>query len=97
MGRTHAMRIQRRLTVLLLAFFVASATARQTAIWSYDRLCKEADVIVIASAQGTAASDDQPPDGRWKAALVGQRTTFSVISTLKGHVDDGPITVVHFN
>lgn len=90
------MRNHHRFTVLAFAFFVASATARQIASWSYDRLFKEADVIVIASAQGTTASDDLPPDGRWKSALVGQRTTFSVINTLKGHVDDGPITVVHF-
>jgi hypothetical protein len=42
------------------------------------------------------ASDDVSSDERWKASLVGQRTTFSVIHTLKGKVDDGPITVLHF-
>ena len=89
------MRICYGLTVLL-ALFVSSAAARQIENWPYDRLFKEADVIVIASAQGTVASDDQASDERWKASLVGQRTTFSVINTLKGHVDDGPITVLHF-
>src|SRR4051812_13424996 len=95
MRRRHAMRICHGLAVLM-ALFVASAAARPIENWPYDRLFKEADVIVIASAQGTVASDDQASDERWKASLVGQRTTFSVINTLKGHVDDGPITVLHF-
>lgn len=89
------MRICYGLTILL-TLFVAPAVARQIENWPYDRLFKEADVIVIASAQGTEASDDQASDERWKASLVGQHTTFALINTLKGHVDDGPITVLHF-
>ena len=81
---------------VLMALFVASATARQIENWPYERLFKEADVIVIASAQGTVESDDKAADERWKASLIGQHTSFAVINTLKGQVDNGPIKVLHF-
>jgi hypothetical protein len=90
------MRILYAITVLVSALLVASASAEQIENWSYDRLFKEADVIVIASVQGTVASDDKASDERWKASLIGLRTTFSVINTLKGRLDDGPLTVLHF-
>ncbi len=57
---------------------------------------KEADVIVIASAQGTVQSEDKASDERWKANLIGQHTTFLVIKAMKGQLDDGPLTVLHF-
>ena len=90
------MRIRYGVIVLFFALFVAAATARQIENWPYERLFKEADLVVIASAQGTVASDDKASDERWKASLIGQHTTFSVINTLKGQVDNGPITVLHF-
>lgn len=90
------MRIRYGLITLVVALFVASAAARQIENWSYDRLFKEADVIVIASAQGTVQSEDKASDERWKASLIGQHTTFSVVQTLKGQLDDGPLTVLHF-
>lgn len=84
------------LITLVLSLFVASAAARQIEAWSYDRLFKEADLIVIASAQGTVPSEDQAPDERWGPSLIGQHTTFAVLQTLKGQVNDGPLTVLHF-
>ncbi|HLL90580.1 MAG TPA: hypothetical protein VK324_14865 [Tepidisphaeraceae bacterium] len=81
---------------MALAAFAASAAGRAVEHWPYDRLFEEADVVVIAAAQETAASDDAAPDGRWRESLVGQRTTFAVIKPLKGQLDDGPVTVVHF-
>ena len=84
------------MTLLLPALFVGSAAGRQIEDWSYDRLFKEADLVVIASAQETADSDDPAPDDRWKTRLVGQRTTFSVITTLKGQHEDSEMTVQHF-
>jgi hypothetical protein len=83
-------------SLLVLLLLVPSTPARQVEIWDYDRLFKEADVVVIASAQGTADSSDEPPVGRWKANLIGQRTTFTVLATLKGRVGDGPLAVRHF-
>jgi len=81
--------------IILLAF-VASASARQIEIWSYDRLFKEADLVLIASAQATVETDDHTKDDRWKRSLVGQKTTFTVQSVLKGQVDDGSVAVIHF-
>lgn len=90
------MRILCATVILVSALLVTSAAGRAIESWSYDRLFKEADVIVIASAQGTVASDDKPSADRWTESLTGQRTTFSVINTLKGDAGDGPFTVVHF-
>lgn len=81
---------------LFLTLFVASADARRIENWSYERLFKEADVVVIAQAKGTVASDDRAADERWNANLIGQRTSFSVINALKGQVEKDSITVVHF-
>jgi hypothetical protein len=83
--------------VLLTAFlFAGSVRARKIETWSYDRLFREADIVVIASAQATVRSDDPAPDGTWKTSLVGQRTTFAIITKLKGKDDAGNITVRHF-
>ena len=90
------MRILYGIFLLVSMLLVTSAAARQIENWSYDRLFKEADVIVIASAKGTVQSEDKASDERWKASLIGQRTTFSVIHTLKGQLANGPLTVVHF-
>lgn len=84
------------LTVLLVALFTDSAEARQIEHWPYDRLFQESDVVVLASVQGTVASDDQAADERWKASLIGQRTSFAVIHTLKGRIEKGLLTVLHF-
>lgn len=89
------MRTSLAVTLLIAMEIVPSAAARHVENWAYDRLFKEADVIVIASAQKTVDSDDAAPV-RWKRSLVGQRTTFSVIETLKGTLPGDRITVVHF-
>src|SRR5262245_45262653 len=81
---------------IVFALFVTTAVARQIENWSYERLFKEADIVVIASTKETVASDDRASDPRWKKNLVGQRTSFSVINTLKGEIDKDTLTVVHF-
>jgi len=82
--------------LLIVMNILSSAAAREIESWPYDRLFKEADIVVIAAAQKSIDSDDVPPDGPWKRSLVGQRTNFAVISTLKGKLADGPLTVMHF-
>ena len=89
------MRISLVVTLLIVMEILPSAAARQVEKWPDDRLFKEADVIVIASAQKTVDSDDVAP-ARWNRSLVGQRTTFSVIETLKGTLSGDRITILHF-
>jgi len=86
----------RKSSWIILLAFVASASARGIETWSYDRLFKEADLIVIASAQATVETDDHAKDDRWKQSLVGEKTTFMVQSVLKGHAKGGSVAVIHF-
>lgn len=85
------------LTAFITAFsFAAALQARQIQSWPYERLFKEADLIVIASAQETVQTDQLVAGERWKSALIGQKTTFTVQSVLKGRVGDTPLAVHHF-
>ena len=90
------MRMSLLLALFILVLFVGTADGQKIQNWSYDRLFDEADLIVIASAQKTDDSDDVSSEGPWKKHLVGQRTTFSVIKTLKGRHDHNTMTVLHF-
>lgn len=90
------MRMTFLLALLIPLLFVGTADGQKLQNWSYDRLFDEADLIVIASAHKTDDSDDVSPGGPWKKHLVGQRTTFSVIKTLKGRHEHNTMTVLHF-
>jgi len=79
-----------------LLMLTNSAAARQIESWPYERLFKEADVVVIATAQGSVGTDDHAADDRWKGSLDGQNTTFNVHTVLKGDVATRPLTVLHF-
>ena len=80
------------LSILLLA---TVAFARVHAYWSYDKLTKEADLIVIAtpvSVQDTAERTTFPDivqtdtnNVRRPVPAVGVETTFAVLSVLKGN------------
>jgi hypothetical protein len=76
---------------------VPLASARQVEDWPYERLFKEADLVVIATAKATEETHDPAPDNRWKSSLVGQRTTFTVDAVLKGErAAGGTLAVLHF-
>jgi hypothetical protein len=70
------------------------ALARQIESWPYARLFKEADLIVIATAERTSDTKDRPKTRRWE--LVRQVTVFSVHRTLKGKVEGPTVRVLHF-
>jgi hypothetical protein len=84
--------------ILLAATSIAApAAARAIETWSYERLFKEADLAVIASARETVdAPDVEARDQRHRPILAAQRTTFAVHAVLRGDAGDGPITVLHF-
>lgn len=90
------MRIPLITTLLAILTLTPFAPARQIESWSYERLFKESDLVVIATAKGTADTNDAPPDNRWKSALVGQQTTFAIDAVLKGNAPAAPLAVLHF-
>jgi hypothetical protein len=87
-----------RTPLIVIAFLTTLSTgARQIEEWSYDRLFKEADLVVIASAGETVRTDDKPVSGQWSASLIGQVTPFKTRATLKGKLPtDAPLRVLHF-
>ena len=82
--------------IVLLVALATTAAARQVEVWSYERLFKEAEVVVIASAQRTVDTGGKPADAKQGKGLLAQETTFVVHSTLKGAVAEGPLTLRHF-
>jgi hypothetical protein len=84
-------------TVAVALILVAPAIlARQIEQWSYERLFKEADVIVIAKPESVADVDVKPKDARMQRDFLGRVTTFSVVSTIKGDAKGKTIDVLHF-
>src|SRR6266852_4297935 len=70
--------------------------ARLIEDWPYDRLFKEADLVVIARATSSEGCDDKTRDNIWKEEFLGVNTTFAVKSVLKGKCEGDKITVLHF-
>ncbi|HEY1189125.1 MAG TPA: hypothetical protein VGE74_15835 [Gemmata sp.] len=83
--------------VSVLLIGVAPAPARFIEDWPYDKLFKNADVVVFAEATKTEPVADEPLRGHpWPCELVGQNTTFKVKHALKGKVAGDSIKVLHF-
>lgn len=81
--------------LIALLAFAALSPARQAESWPYERLFKEASLIVIATPMGTVVTDDRMSDPLYRDYLIGQNTTFKIESVIKGQAA-GPITVLHF-
>lgn len=79
----------------LLAIAPPISDARLIESWSYTRLFKEADLVVIAEAEETKDTQETLREGLFAEHLVGQTTRFSVRSTLKGKAGE-TIKVLHF-
>jgi hypothetical protein len=76
--------------------FSTPTDARLIEEWSFERLMKESDVVVIATAVKTEVTDDKGPEHSWQYEFVGQETTFKVTSTLKGKLPGESFKVLHF-
>jgi hypothetical protein len=72
------------------------APARFVEDWPYERLFKEADLIVFATALKTEAANDKPPEQNWPCEFAAQNTTFKVEHALKGKAQGEQIKVLHF-
>ena len=79
-----------------LLAFPTITPARLLENWPYDRLFKEADLVVFADAAKTEAATDKPPDQGWPYEFVAQNTKFKVCHVLKGKAPGPDIDVLHF-
>lgn len=76
---------------ILLASRVAFA--RPVQVYTYERLLKEADLVVFATATKTEGTTDTLPEDGY---LTGQNTTFTIHHALQGKADGTDIKVLHF-
>src|SRR5262245_58352313 len=76
--------------------FASTAAARKLPHWPYERLFKEADLVVIARAVDTAACADRTTENLWRIEFIGVNTTVTLQSVLKGKVEGNTIRVLHF-
>lgn len=79
----------------LIAGLATAVTGRLIENWPYDRLFREADVVVIAVAEKTAETQDRFDPKIWTTQFIGQSTTFVVASTLKGKAEK-KLEVLHY-
>jgi hypothetical protein len=77
-------------------FCPADGAARALENWPYDRLFKEADLVVIAEAVSVADAGETTTDNLWKQEFVGVVTTFGVRAQLKGKLEGEKLEVLHF-
>jgi len=93
------MRMKNRIfaTAVAIVFGLSAiSSARQIEIFPYEKLLKEADLVVIARAVSTVPSED-----KWEAAIferdrfAGLETTFEVATVLKGKSADS-FKLLHF-
>lgn len=64
--------------------------------WPAERLMKEADVVVMATAVASKDCKDTFKDKHWQVDFLGVETTFKVDALLKGKVEGDKLTMLHF-
>jgi hypothetical protein len=82
--------------VLVVCWTAEPAAGRLIDPWSYERLFKEADLIVVAAPVGEEKADDAFGRNPWDLDIVGLNTAFEVKHTLKGKPDGKQIKLLHF-
>ena len=81
----------------LIGLAAGPVHARLIPSWPYERLFKEADLVVIARAEDTNDTNDPYSEEGWKGKFVGQNTQFVAQSVLKGKLgDEKKLTVLHY-
>lgn len=83
--------------IIAASLIVMPASARLIENWPYERLFKEADLVVIAKAADTTDTKDRFSTKSWKVEFIGQDTQFVAESILKGKLGaDKKLTVLHY-
>jgi hypothetical protein len=70
--------------------------ARRIDTWSYERLLKEADVVVVGAAISSKDSKEAFKNKTWDVDFLGVDTTFAVAAVLKGKVEGDKLTLLHY-
>jgi hypothetical protein len=84
------------LAILTVALCLPLAHARLIESWPYERLLKEADVVVIGKAVSSKDSKETFQHKNWSVDLFGVDTTFSVEAVVKGKLDGDKLTLLHY-
>jgi hypothetical protein len=83
--------------IAIASLLAVPASARLIENWPYERLFKEADLVMIAKAGETADTKDRFSTKDWKVDFVGQETQFVAETILKGKLGaDKKLTVLHY-
>jgi len=90
------MRLKSVLVLSLILAATSPSTGRMFDNWSYSKLFKAADLVVIARAGPTVDTGAKPTDPRYADMLVGEETQFTIESVLQGKAPVGGLTVRHF-
>jgi hypothetical protein len=78
-----------------MGLVVPCATARLVEHWPYERLFKEADLVVIAEATATVDTGEVVKVPGWSVKFNGVHSTFAVKATLKGKLNAKNLTIFH--
>ena len=84
------------LVAALLVAVPPLASARLIPNWPYEKLFKEADLVVIAEATAVADSGEKTKLGGWDAEFIGMNTTFTPRHVLKGTLKADSFRVLHY-
>lgn len=88
------------LAVIFAAFLLCplAVPARTIEDWSYEKLFKKSDLVVLATAVKTEPGDDKwsPYPSSWQYEFAAQNTTFTIKHVLKGKVEGDQLKVLHF-
>lgn len=88
--------ILRSFAIIGLVFVLLNAAqARRIEKWSYDRLLKTADVVMIATVVDTGEWSEPMLLPLFADALEGRLTRFKVEVVLKGKLDGDKIELIH--
>jgi hypothetical protein len=82
--------------LVLVSLGLPCSQARLVENWSYERLFKESDVIVIAETTSVEDSGGTTKIKPWDVDFVGVHSTFAVKAKLKGKLDKDQLTVLHY-
>lgn len=72
------------------------AAARLIPSWPHDRLLKEAEVVVVATALSSAETGERSTSEPWKCEFLHVNTAFRVSVVLKGELQGEQLTVLHY-
>ena len=87
-----------RLVIALISLAIGAniASARLIPHWPYDKLAREADLIVIAKAEASVDTSDILTNEPFKTELVGMETKLTVRAVLKGKFEGDALRLLHF-